>query len=145
MVPVRSMLKVEKYQELNEPCIFSWRYMKKHLGADYIFPFDLCWYGNRKMPTVRVVVTLRWRNKARRVGEMIAYDERNGYCLLGTENFPARPKSTVPDIRRVCLRHGQAYLERLYDVAYGRADELHEDSRHSYLEYKERLRKRLGL
>ena len=139
MVSVSQILNVDRYQELNEPYIFSWRYLAKHLGADYHFLFDLCWHGGRRVPATQIDVTFRWRNKAHRVGEMIAYDQKHGYCLLGRANFPSKPRPTVPDVRQACQRHAQAYLDRLHSVAAGAADTLHANSIKRYQDYKKRL------
>ncbi len=141
MVSIWDALHVRQFQELNEPQIFSWRYLprKCHVHRVYEVRLDTLTNGVKVEP-IRIVVTLKWRNKARRVAELMAFDERHGYCLLGREDLP---RGACPDVGLICRKHAQAYLHRLHAVARGVADPLHEDSRHRYQEYKAILRKKL--
>ncbi len=137
MKSVSNALRVRRFQELNEPQIFSWRNVKKKLQADEIISGAV----ERNGRTVYVVITLKWRNKAHRVADLIAYDEENGCCLLGTARFEKQPNAT--ELRRVCREHGEAYATRLWGVAKGVADPLHQNSKLGYEKHKRQLRRKL--
>lgn len=138
MVSVSSALRVTRYQELNEPQVFSWRYLAKRMAVHYLFPFAFPINGG----TIHVVVTWRWHNKRRKSGDLIAYDEENGYCLLGSLTFEKK-HPTSGDVYRACREHGKAYVERLLYLAADKADVLHGESRKGYHRYKKELQRKL--
>ncbi len=139
MKSVSQSLRVRRFQELNEPHIFSWRNVKKTLQADEVMAGSV----ERSGYVFRVLVTLKWRNKAHRVADLIAYDEERGYCLLGTARFEKLPGAT--ELRRACREHGERYAERLLFVAKGGADALHQNSKWNYEAYKTELVRNLIL
>ena len=137
MKSVSNALRVRRFQELNEPQIFSWRNVKKTLQADEVIAGSVVRNGY----VFHLLVTLKWRNKAHRVADLIAYDEEHGYCLLGTARFEKPPNAT--ELRRVCREHGEQYAKRFLFVAKNGADALHGDSRRGYAAYKKRLQQSL--
>lgn len=138
MVSVSSTLKVKRYQELNEPQVFSWRYLKYKMAVHYLFSFTFP-VGSGE---VRVTVSWKWHNKRHQSGDLIAYDEKNGYCLLGSAVL-GKKHPTSGDVYRACREHGKAYVQRLLYIAENRADAIHGESRKGYHRYKRELQRKL--
>lgn len=133
MQSVERALAFKQYQELNEPQVFSWRYIRRGLSADVVTHGAV----QRSGVVANVLVSLTWRNKAKRVAAIIVYDERRAYCLLDEARFKSPPDAV--GIRKACRISAEKYVKRLVSIALGNADYLHPDSHHNYKKYKQEL------
>lgn len=143
MVALNKYLTTKLYKDVNKEHMFSYKYLKHHLGTNYVFIYELDNERGRKLTkSLRLVVSLRFLNKGHKRAYIIVYDNENGYCYV--ERNAKLENDRVDYLDYICKKYAELYVKSIVDIVSDRYDSRFEKNkdRNTFFQHKEQLCKR---